>query len=139
MAHWIIAFPAIALLLVAAPQAKATLYDDMGGKEGIDRLVDNSIKSFLADPRIGKTFDDTNMVRFRTMLTAQFCHIADGPCKYNGHSMAVAHRGLALRQVDFNALAEDLQSAMDVSGIPFRTQNRLLALLAPMQRDVVTK
>jgi len=28
---------------------------------------------------------------------------------------------------------------MDAAKVPFFTQNRLLALLAPMQRDVVTK
>lgn len=39
----------------------------------------------------------------------------------------------------FNALVEDLQVAMDKSGIPSRTQNKLLALLAPMQRIVVIK
>jgi hemoglobin len=40
---------------------------------------------------------------------------------------------------DFNALVEDLQLAMDDSEIPFATQNRLLAILAPMERDIVNK
>jgi hypothetical protein len=31
------------------------------------------------------------------------------------------------------------QLAMDEVGIPFATQNRLLARLAPYERDVVTK
>jgi hemoglobin len=30
------------------------------------------------------------------------------------------------------------QQAMSAQGVPFATQNRLLALLAPMHRDVVT-
>lgn len=29
--------------------------------------------------------------------------------------------------------------AMDAQGIAFRTQNRLLALLAPMHREIVTR
>jgi hemoglobin len=37
----------------------------------------------------------------------------------------------------FNALVEVLQVSMDARGIPFRHQNQLLALLAPMHRDVV--
>jgi hypothetical protein len=32
-----------------------------------------------------------------------------------------------------------MQSAMDELGISFSTQNRLLARLAPFERDVVTK
>jgi hemoglobin len=38
----------------------------------------------------------------------------------------------------FNALVEVLQVSMDAQGIPFAQQNRLLALLAPMHRDVIT-
>jgi hemoglobin len=37
----------------------------------------------------------------------------------------------------FNALVEVLQHSMDARGIPVARQNQLLALLAPMYRDVV--
>ena len=40
---------------------------------------------------------------------------------------------------NFDVLADLLQDTMDVRGIPFATQNRLLALLAPMHRDIVTR
>jgi hemoglobin len=50
-----------------------------------------------------------------------------------------AHKGLHLTNADFNALVEDLQAGMDKAGVSFATQNRLLARLAPMNRDVVTK
>ena len=36
-------------------------------------------------------------------------------------------------------LVEDLQDAMEAARIPFSTQNQLLALLAPMHRDIVTQ
>jgi hemoglobin len=38
----------------------------------------------------------------------------------------------------FNALVEVLQQTMAVRGIPFQRQNQMLALLAPMYRDMVT-
>jgi hemoglobin len=38
---------------------------------------------------------------------------------------------------DFNALVEVLQDTMDAQGIEFREQNRLLARLAPMHRDII--
>lgn len=46
---------------------------------------------------------------------------------------------LGLDRADFNALVEDLQIAMNQRGIPFRSQNKLLAVLAPMHREVITK
>jgi len=53
--------------------------------------------------------------------------------------MVDAHAGLGIRRADFNALVEHLQDAMDAAGLPFATQNRLLARLAFSHRDVVTR
>ncbi len=36
-------------------------------------------------------------------------------------------------------MVEDLQKAMDKEGVPFATQNRFLARLAPMEHDIATK
>jgi hemoglobin len=38
-----------------------------------------------------------------------------------------------------NALIENLQFAMDKEGVPFAAQNKLLAKLAPQQRDIVER
>ena len=128
------------LVLLAAPAAaEDTLYADMGGKPGIDRMVDEVEKVYLADPRIKDVFEESNLERLNGMLKDHFCMVAGGPCTYTGHSMEAAHKGLHLKNMDFNALVEDLQVAMDKCDIPFATQNRFLARLAPMQHQVVTR
>jgi hemoglobin len=129
----------ILLALTAPLSAQDTLYDDLGGKPGIDRLVDVSVDKYLADPRIGEIFSESNMDRVRAKLKEQFCVVAGGPCSYTGHSMEATHKGLHLTNANFNALVEDLQAAMESCNIPFATQNRLLARLAPMQRQMVTR
>ena len=116
-----------------------SLYADMGGQAGIDKLVDVSVDNYLTDSRIKAIFDESNMDRIRLELKDQFCQIADGPCVYKGHNMTVTHKGLHLTNADFNALVEDLQAAMDSCAIPFATQNRFLARLAPYQHEVVTR
>jgi hemoglobin len=65
--------------------------------------------------------------------------LTGGPCRYEGRAMDRAHASLQLTNRDFNALAEDLQIAMERARIPFAVQNRLLAILAPMQREIVTR
>ena|ERR1700733_6604310 len=115
------------------------LYHDLGERQGIATIVDDATANFLTDPRIKDTFDNTNMDRFKGLLTDQLCVVAGGPCVYKGRTMHDTHKGLHLTNADFNALVEDLQAGMDKAGIPFATQNRLLARLAPMQHDVVTK
>jgi hemoglobin len=133
-------FALCVMLLSATPAfAQDTLFADMGGQAGIDKIVEVSVDNYLADPRISKIFDESNMDRIRAQFKVQFCQIAGGPCEYKGHGMAEAHKGLRLTNAHFNAVVEDLQAAMDKVGIPFTVQNRFLARLAPMQRDVVTK
>jgi hemoglobin len=127
------------VLLAVAPRAEAALYDDMGGQPVILRIVDNATARFLADPRVSKTFSETNMDRFKKMLADQLCQLADGPCQYKGRDMTAAHRGLEINQAQFNALAEDLQDAMEEVGVGYHTQNRLMAILAPMQRNVISR
>jgi hemoglobin len=95
--------------------------------------------AMLADPRIRHTFDGANLKRVEDKLVEQFCMLSGGGCDYTGDPMKEVHQGLKLTNADFNALVEDLQLAMDKNGIASRTQNRLLALLAPMQRDTVTR
>jgi len=51
--------------------------------------------------------------------------------------MVEAHAAFKIERAHFSALVEVLQVAMDKRGIPFRAQNKLLAVLAPMHREVV--
>ena len=133
---------ALALAFVfagTAAQADDTLYQDMGGADALKKIAVDTADNFIADPRIKATFDNTNMDRFKILLGEQFCSVAGGPCQYTGRNMYDTHKGLHLTNMDFNAVVEDLQKAMDKNGVPFATQNRFLARLAPMQHDIVTK
>jgi len=127
------------VLFALAAHADDALFADMGGQAGIDRIVDASVDNYLADDRIKTIFDESNIDRLRAEFKVQFCQIAGGPCQYKGHDMTMAHKGLHLTNADFNAVVEDLQDAMDKAGLPFATQNRFLARLAPMQHQVVSR
>jgi hemoglobin len=51
--------------------------------------------------------------------------------------MKQAHAGMDINKNNFNALVEVLQQAMEAQGIAFTAQNKLLAKLAPMHRDII--
>jgi hemoglobin len=129
----------VLVALVTGARAEDTLYRDLGGRAGIAKIANRTIDFSLADDRIKHAFDDSNIERIRLMLSDQLCEVAGGPCVYKGHSMTEAHRGLHLHDRDFNAIVEDLQKAMDEAAIPFPVQNRLVARLAPMEHQVVTR
>ena len=127
----------VAVLLLLSAPAWAGLYEDLGEKPGLTRITEGLLRRALADPRISATFADADMPRLQVLLMAQFCQLAGGPCRYPGRSMAEAHAGLHLRPRHLNALVEDLQDAMTEQGVPFATQNHLLARLVPLQPEVI--
>jgi hemoglobin len=115
------------------------LYQDLGRKEGITRIVETLSPIILADPRINQTFVDVDMKHLRSHLVEQFCVVSGGPEVYTGKDMKTMHTDLKINQAMFNALVENLQQAMDKQGIPSSVQNRLLAKLAPMHTQVIER
>jgi hemoglobin len=119
--------------------ADDSTYQGLGGRQGIKNVVATLVTLIQADPRIRESFSDSDMKHVAMRLEEQFCALSGGPCKYEGEPMKEIHGGLKVTNAQFNALAEDLQIAMERHGVPSRVQNKLVAMLAPMQRDIVTK
>src|SRR6476620_4171958 len=126
-----------AALLAVSPLATAqavpandAVFQGLGGKEGIGRIVDDFLVIVLADARIKDAFGDTDIERLSSLLSEQFCELGGGPCKYSGKDMKTIHEDLKITNAGFNALAEDLQLAMEKHGIASSVQNKLIAKLA---------
>ena len=115
-----------------------SLYQSLGQKAGLVRLMDDFVPRLFNDPRIGVHFKKTNAKNLKEQLVDQVCMVSGGPCAYKGGDMKSTHADLDITKGDFNALVEALQLAMDAQGIAFSAQNQLLARLAPMHRDVIT-
>jgi hemoglobin len=125
------------MLLFAASSRAATLFDRMGGAPALHAAVDNFTDIVESDSRINFTFAETDLVKFKTLLYEQLCELSGGPCRYSGRDMRSAHQKLQITTAEFNALAEDLYLALGHAGVPYRLQNKLMAKLAPMKRDIV--
>jgi hemoglobin len=129
----------ILMLCAAATHADNTLFNDIGGEAKLKHVVDELVEVMLADERVNFTFANTDIPKFKHLIYTQLCELAAGPCIYDGRTMKAAHEKLPITNAMFNALTEDLYIAFDRVGVPYRVQNRMIALLAPMQKDVVNK
>lgn len=116
-----------------------SIYQALGKTEGITKIVNDFIPLIQADSRIKVFFEKIKKEEFSALLVAQFCELAGGPCQYKGKDMYEAHDGMSISNAHFNALAEDLQIAMENNQVPSSVSNRLVAKLAPMQRPIVSK
>jgi len=147
------ATPAFAQAMADAPAATPTastapnpapphpelvgVFEQFGGLAGLAALNEDFMAVMMADPRLESFFRDVDRPRVTRQLTEQFCAVLGGGCAYSGRDMVEAHAAFKIDRAHFNALVEDLQIAMDKRRIPFRAQNKLLAVLAPMHREIV--
>lgn len=114
-------------------------FQDFGGHAGLEALMEDFVDRLVADPRTHRFFADIDQVALKQHLVQQFCAVLGGGCIYTGRDMVEAHEAFGIDRSAFNALVEDLQLAMTARGIPFRSQNRLLAVLAPMHREIINR
>lgn len=129
---------AVAPATAGAATADDSLYRALGEQPGLVRIVEDFVARNLGDTRTGGKFDGINLVNLKRHLVEQLCQVSGGPCPYTGDDMRVVHEGYDINKAQFNAVVENLQFAMQAQGVPFGVQNRLLARLAPMYRDVIT-
>jgi truncated hemoglobin YjbI len=125
------------------PYPDDAVFQGLGGKQGIKQIVETFFGIVLADVRIKDSFESADILQSKARIAEQFCELSGGPCqfagKYKGRDMKSVHEDFKLTNAHFNALTEDLQIAMERNHIPTSISNKLIAKLAPMQRDIVTK
>jgi hemoglobin len=133
----------------AAAAKQKTLYDRLGGQEGIQKLVDDFTDRALADPRVnwkrvgvtqgGIGFKRNVSVEWKPtdeQLNAMKLHIAQflalaagGPSKYEGKEMKNAHAGLHITNAEFDASVGDFKASLDKLGVATQEQKEVLGIL----------
>lgn len=124
----------------AMPVSASTLYDRLGGENGMTAIADSLIDMTAADPATNRTFQvKVNVPRLKKLLAEQLCMLSGGPCPYKGDTMKQSHGGLKISEREFFGMVEHLRVILDGRGVSNGDKNALLAVLAPMKRDIVEK
>ncbi len=121
-----------------SPTQTSALYVALGEKAGITALMDDFVDHLREDAFIGPMFQHVRPAYLKSQLADKLCVAVGGPCVYDGEPMKSGHADLKIDRARFNALVEVLQASMRRQNIPFGTQNQLLAVLAPMHRDIIS-
>lgn len=114
-----------------------SLYERLGGTAKVSAFVGVTIERTAADPALNRTFDKVNLQHVKDMLVLQICSLTGGGCTYTGDTMRDVHAGHKITNAEFAGLVEVLRDAMRAQSVPLPARNELLAMLAPMKRDVV--
>jgi hemoglobin len=140
-------------------EGKKTLYERLGGNEGLTAIVHDFTERVLQDPRVnwdragvkrGGLFAggrDTagweptpeSVGRLRTHLVQFFALATGGPPRYDGKEMKSAHAGMRIDNSQFDAAVGDLKAALDRLQVPDAEQKELLAIVESTRPQIVSE
>ena len=86
----------------------ATLYDRVGGEQGVKNLVRSFYDRVLKDSELAPFFEDASIDRLFRMQYEFFAAALDGPVTYSGLSIHQAHFGLGIDKVQFGRFVNHL-------------------------------
>jgi hemoglobin len=123
-----------------APVIPKSLYERLGSREGITKVVDSFVATITQDPALKKSFAKTTgakLEHFKKALVDQLCEATGGDAKYAGKTMKDAHRGMKITEPQWLALVEDLKAALAEAKVGEAEVTDLFAIVGPMHGDIV--
>lgn len=135
-------FPLLSLALggCASPTSVAPrpLYLQLGGEAGLAAVTGRVLDRVAQDPLTARSFKGVKLDTLKQSVTAYLCKVADGPCVYEGETMAKAHAQSANTAAEFDRMLQVLREELDTAGVSPAAKNELLRRLAPTRRDIVS-
>ncbi|MCL2777381.1 MAG: group 1 truncated hemoglobin [Polyangiaceae bacterium] len=125
---------------VPEPSPPKSLYDRVGGKDAITKIVDSFMKNLAGNEITKKRFARLSKARtekFREHFTEQLCQETGGDCTYTGKDMKSAHKGLRITDAEWDAFIWAFKAAMEENSVGEVERADLYALLAPMKDKIV--
>ena len=89
-----------------------TLYERLGGTEGIQRIANDLVDNHVGNPRINRRFSESDVENLKKSAAEFFISGTGGPNIYKGKDMITTHKGMNIDNDEFMAVLDD---AMDSS------------------------
>jgi hemoglobin len=119
-----------------------TLYERIGGEAAVNAAVDIFYRKVLADYRINRFFDNTDMDQQIAKQKAFFTMAFGGPNNYTGQDMRNAHARLVkmgLNSSHFDAVMEHLGATLNELNVPQELIAEAAAIAESTRNDILGK
>ena len=114
-----------------------TVYNEIGGREAVEAVVDDFYDRVLADDQLVHFFDGQDMAELRAHQVQFISAVAGGPVDYTGDDMREAHEQLDISESDFAAVAGHLEAALRANGVDDDNVEAILSEVAALKAPVL--
>ncbi|BBX31969.1 hemoglobin glbN [Mycolicibacterium mageritense DSM 44476 = CIP 104973] len=116
----------------------SSIYDQIGGAESLEAVVDDFYDRVLADERLAGFFTGTNMARLKGKQVEFFAAALGGPIPYTGAPMRQVHQGRGITMGHFDLVAGHLADSLAAVGVPEAIVDQILGAIAPLANEIAT-
>lgn len=117
-----------------------TLYERLGGYEGITVIVGVFMARLMEDPQLGRFWQNRGndgIARENQLLVDFMCSSAGGPTFYAGRDMKTAHRGMKISKSDWTKLIGHCSATMEAVKASTKECEDVVAFLSGFEDDIV--
>lgn len=117
-----------------------SLYERLGGYDGITAFTNNLLPRLQADPQLGRFWQnrgDDGIERERQLLIDYLCSSAGGPVYYTGRDMKTSHKGMQISENDWSIFLEHAGSTMQALQVPEKECNDVVEFVLSLKSDIV--
>jgi len=143
----------------AVATEKLSLFDRLGGEQGISEIVSDFTPRVMDDPRVnwsregvtrgGLSFHSghseawkptqQNVTVLKKHLVEFLALATGGPAHYTGRQLETVHAHMHISNPEFDAAIGDLKATLDKLKIPNLEQKELLAIIESSRPEIVTQ
>jgi hemoglobin len=121
-----------------------TLFEQLGGREGISLIVDDTVTAHMENPAINARFlplkDQPERLEIIKKHTVDFFSMGSGgPANYSGKDMLAAHTGMNISPGEYMHVMDDIFLALDKNNISEDSKKEVLTILWSLKGMIVSK
>jgi hemoglobin len=123
---------------------KKTLWDRLGGEEGVTKIADDFLRFALSDPKVnflrnGKyKLGRRERAELKKKIVSLASAVTGGPLPPYAHkSMKEAHKGMGITNAEFDAMKKQLRLALFRNGVEEQDRETLLRHVETIRKDIV--
>ena len=116
--------------------SEASLYERLGGGDKIRQIVADIWANHISNPIIKNRYANSDGEHVQQVVWEFFCAGTGGPQEYTGSDMLTAHTGMNINDAEFNAVTDDVLSALDKNNVGQKERDEVLCILYSMKGEV---
>jgi hemoglobin len=117
--------------------ATSTLYERLGGADGIRAIASDLVDAHIKNPTIGQRFQAIDVAVSKQHAFEFFCMGSGGSEPYTGRDLRSVHGGMNVSEEEFVATVDDLMMVLDRHGIGEREKQEVLYIFFSLKGDVI--